>query len=613
MTGLTALDIAIGLVFVYLALSLVCSALAEVAAQWLQRRGRTLAGGIGQLLRDKEPLSKGKPAEGSATARFYDHPLIAALSNGKRLPSYIPPHLFTKVVLETQLGGANGAPATFGQLQRRISALRTTSPPLQRALQSLADGAEGRLDKFEHDLESWFNAAMERVSGYYRRGTQAWLFGIAVAVAVVANADTLRIVKNLANDPALRAAIVEAAGAQQRPGADSTTLDDAKAAVNEIEPLLGWTGAELNSLNASPASGWASKAIGIGLTAIALSLGAPFWFNAMQRLLQIRASVKPDHADDEDTGDALSNGSRASADRNGNALPSGDSPDASSTPRRSTTAYTHGLVGFEPHTGRHNAVNAYWLAVASQLAYRTPDEISDEAGRLGLQSQFLPAAGETAGDTQAYLAWDDEIILLAFRGTEPDRPGDILGNAQYEWTDWQPDGHVHTGFFAGLDSIWDELTAALRQVRTEGQSLWITGHSLGGALAALAASRLSVEHPEVVVHGLYTYGQPRVGDRTFAADVDRALGGRYFRYVNNRDIVPRVPLRRMGFVDVGAVRYFDSRGRLYEDPGPWFRFLDTVVIDRDAAREQLRESVRDHSVERYVELLQPRDGWMTFA
>jgi predicted lipase len=147
------------------------------------------------------------------------------------------------------------------------------------------------------------------------------------------------------------------------------------------------------------------------------------------------------------------------------------------------------------------------------------------------------------------------------------------------------------------------------------QAIWLTGHSLGGALALLCGYRLqpllqrhneqartSGKHDQLLgsVFGVYTVGQPRCGNREFAEEVERRLPGKIFRTINNRDIVPRVPTRTMGYRHAGSVRYIDEFGKLHTDPGLWFRLLDTLLVSPDDLNDRATETVKDHSVDEYV-------------
>jgi predicted lipase len=160
------------------------------------------------------------------------------------------------------------------------------------------------------------------------------------------------------------------------------------------------------------------------------------------------------------------------------------------------------------------------------------------------------------GNTQAYLATNDEHIVVAFRGTES--PTSIDGLKDWLLNDALnllilPEGDLgtdfvaagvgarfHQGFMKALADIWDPLYEAVQAERKKSdRPLWLTGHSLGGALAVLAAWRFKRKF--VPVHQVYTFGGPMVGNDIAAKAIDRELGGRIFRYVNLPDPVPLLP------------------------------------------------------------------------
>jgi pimeloyl-ACP methyl ester carboxylesterase len=244
-------------------------------------------------------------------------------------------------------------------------------------------------------------------------------------------------------------------------------------------------------------------------------------------------------------------------------------------------------------------------------------------------------------DTQGYIAADAHAVLVCFRGTEPARPADIVTDLSYTVAVAAAygAGSIHGGFLNAIDSVWDDIAAKIAEFGAGRQTVWFAGHSLGGALAVLAASRyeqlvtrqnarakkeiaaleaqleadpgnaeligkreLAIATLRGRVGGVYTIGQPRVGDAVFTKELGQRFGDRHVRIINNRDVVPRVPLRAMDFDHSGTVLYFDEFGRLHRDPGLWLRLLDTVVISR-AEVEKSREGVRDHSSSAYVDLL----------
>jgi triacylglycerol lipase len=131
-----------------------------------------------------------------------------------------------------------------------------------------------------------------------------------------------------------------------------------------------------------------------------------------------------------------------------------------------------------------------------------------------------------------------------------------------------------------------------------GRLLHVTGHSLGGALATLAALRLQKErlYP---VQTVYTYGSPRAGDSDFALAFDALLGTRCHRVVNNEDLVTRVPMRSMGYKHIGQIAYIDERGVLRFDVGYWYRFLNLVANASASLEVAAKTSFRDHSMTLY--------------
>ena len=126
----------------------------------------------------------------------------------------------------------------------------------------------------------------------------------------------------------------------------------------------------------------------------------------------------------------------------------------------------------------------------------------------------------------------------------------------------------------------------------------IAGHSLGGAMATLAAAELiNADEPFL---GLYTFGSPRVGDRSFARIFNVEARDRANRFQNNNDIVTRVPARLMGYSHVGSLVYISADGALSRDPGKWFQFLDRVT----GATSQLDafgiDKIEDHGIGNYM-------------
>lgn len=253
-------------------------------------------------------------------------------------------------------------------------------------------------------------------------------------------------------------------------------------------------------------------------------------------------------------------------------------------------------ASFFPDTTKFSHANALRLGEAAALAYKSRKAIGDQTRLWGMQSKFIQ---DKLTDTQAFVAWDVEAVFVAFRGTETQKVEDIAVDAAAVFVKGPfANSRVHAGFDAALDPVWDRLVTAVAAAQTGGQSLWLTGHSLGGALAALAAARFcKAKKP---VYGLYTFGQPRVGDDAFADTFNQRMRGRAFRYVNHSDIVPRVPPRLVGYADTDDCMYFNASGDLKTGTAEWYRLLDTITIDVKALGPMALSTVADHAMDRYL-------------
>lgn len=223
-------------------------------------------------------------------------------------------------------------------------------------------------------------------------------------------------------------------------------------------------------------------------------------------------------------------------------------------------------------------------------------------------------------DTQAYMFRTEQFMVLAFRGSQ--EPKDWLTNVTTQLRSFtifkdgatalsSYKGRVHTGFFLAWAIIEQSVLSQIAKWRLEMQAqgkmlppLYVTGHSLGGALATMAAASLSDNGVEVA--GVYTFGQPRVGDRTFASQLNKHIDGRVFRFVNNNDIVPHVPppfsvwnpTRLYGHV--GIVKYFNSRGTILPDHRMIDRLIDFGVGVGKGMIGAKFDLISDHSMEYYI-------------
>lgn len=196
--------------------------------------------------------------------------------------------------------------------------------------------------------------------------------------------------------------------------------------------------------------------------------------------------------------------------------------------------------------------NARALALASDLAYLGKTEGNKAfAEQLGLDARLF-----SVGNTQAYLATNGDHVVVAFRGTES--PTTIEGLKDWLLTDAAnllivPEGRLgtdlaaagvgakfHQGFVTAIGDIWGPLFEAVTgELKKSERPLWLTGHSLGGALAVLAAWLFKRKF--VRVHQAYTFGGPMIGNQLATQAIDREFPGKIFRYVNRPDPVPKLP------------------------------------------------------------------------
>jgi hypothetical protein len=227
---------------------------------------------------------------------------------------------------------------------------------------------------------------------------------------------------------------------------------------------------------------------------------------------------------------------------------------------------------FEPEAMAHSDVNAWWLADASFLVYGDPEFVVNS-----LQNSPLPDQGYrlewlgTPDDNRGMVLANDAAIVIVIRGTRLrvhkllDAAEVVLLNQDDLWIDGQflpkvcrAGGKVHAGFLKAFTEISDRLDAVARSRRPD-QQLWLAGHSLGGALATLAAAHLEPG----AVQGLYTYGCPRVGDAAFAASLQVPS---HDRFVHRDDWVATVPPELLGYVHAGSLQTVtDGSRRSFRD------------------------------------------------
>jgi hypothetical protein len=305
MFGSAVLDVAIGIVFVYLLLGLVVSAGTELIASWRNWRGKNLRSGLDHLLSP------------SLAQKLYEHPLVGKLAKGGRGPSYIPSGMFALALVDVVATAkpADGPPKDLATFLDQVP-----DPDVRRVLTLLAAEAGADGQRLKESIERWFDLSMDRVAGWYKRKTQGVNAALALAFTLAINADTIVIARALSNDSAVRAGVVAQAKAMAReapapspsgqPGPDPATGEVQRRIAALTGPGLpvGWTGEPGEGFRRWPgwypghqgAAAWADTwrdtvryhLLGWLLTALAASLGAPFWFDMLKKVITVRSAGK---------------------------------------------------------------------------------------------------------------------------------------------------------------------------------------------------------------------------------------------------------------------------------------------------------------------------------
>jgi hypothetical protein len=325
------LEAVIGLVFIYFLTCMFCSGINELIAQERGRRGQFLREGLVNLVADRWLY-----------LRLINHPLVASLYRdvpGKpRTPSYVPASNFTNALLDVvvlkaeqldpDLAKRASQARTFEDLRVAVLKCKENGYTVGDAILPLLDAAQGNLDQARKHLEAWYESGMERVTGWYKMYTRRVLLGIGLAAAVLLNIDTLQIVRQLAQSASLRKSLADAAtqvvetrrfnGVPLEVSAGDIKIAHehlkqfaAGIAVYEQQGLPvgfsclnpekiaesnpSWSTVIRNCWHQTKnqsVSSWVLKGLGWLLTALAVSLGAPFWFDLLNKLVDFRGAGK---------------------------------------------------------------------------------------------------------------------------------------------------------------------------------------------------------------------------------------------------------------------------------------------------------------------------------
>ena len=197
---------------------------------------------------------------------------------------------------------------------------------------------------------------------------------------------------------------------------------------------------------------------------------------------------------------------------------------------------------------------AWLFAKISELAYLDAKEGKAAFKELGFKATLLDNKG-----SQAYWLENKHDLILACRGTEPTEFADIASDLKFRPVKSNTGiKYVHRGFKEAVDRIWPQLKE-LADDHGKTRKVWCTGHSLGAAMATLVAYRLQKAEDLPSPQALFTYGSPRVGTKNYIKNIE-STGLLHFRFVNNADIVARVPV--WPYYHFGGMYYMNHYGKL---------------------------------------------------
>ena len=265
-------------------------------------------------------------------------------------------------------------------------------------------------------------------------------------------------------------------------------------------------------------------------------------------------------------------------------------------------------TGFDPGVARA----MMWM---SQLAYEThvPETIAEISDLWHLASVSLLSKPVRSTlpltDTRGLIARRDGAAIVAFAGTDPLH----LLNWVSDFSLGRPKDAVHEGFRDAAAAVWDHVKNVLANAVARGSPIFITGHSLGAAIAVMTAD-FARRELGLSAAQIYLYGCPRVGRDDFVAPYDLAFGKSTYRLVHGADIVPTVPPPLLGFRHVGGYLHCDSGARFSVDPTPLASGSDEPMADAGVGQQLgklfigISENTRSDAVGNFSVLLPPGIG-----
>ncbi len=247
--------------------------------------------------------------------------------------------------------------------------------------------------------------------------------------------------------------------------------------------------------------------------------------------------------------------------------------------------------------------NQHYLRTALALAYGARAAYSNNPGGdakfAALSWDTVKSFSNQRTNTQGFVAANADHVVVSFRGTEPREVEDWVTDLRYKYYRTKVGGgNVHDGFWTAWKSVKDKVVDQLQTAVTNKQTIWFTGHSLGAALATLAARDMPKKFKPTAVH---TFGSPRCGSPQYA----KAYNVHAKRFVNENDIVPHVPLQgmfiRYKYSHVGQRQIMRPDGKITSSNAAWVRLLkDIAKVSVLGIGSTAVSSFKNHSMNRYI-------------
>jgi len=291
---MTILTVVVGIVFVLLLLSLLATTIMELLASFFHLRGRNLTKALRNMLASSDEGEQ--MLQSFKSNSLYKHLSQQYSRTSQGPPSYMDSTTFQSILFDIILKGEG-----VDKLKEKIDTL--PDEDLKNVLNQLLRDADHELDQFKASIEKWYNDVMDRASGWYKRYTQKILIGVGVLIALIFNADTFSIYQRLASDPAALEQVVALAESYVQTQEETLVRPVDPSFEESLSALQGLVDTEINNIRSPLGLGWdhmdfstysiydwLAKILGYTVTALAISLGAPFWFDLLRKMVNIRSS-----------------------------------------------------------------------------------------------------------------------------------------------------------------------------------------------------------------------------------------------------------------------------------------------------------------------------------